>query len=175
MKGVSMKKYILPAAAVIVVIAAVIVFLTVPKTSDQSSETPQETAARSAEAAQAGGVLEIPAADLSEDEVTFIRLAEDSKVELLARMGEDGLPKIALGTCQSCNGSPGAYYTQQGSELQCNNCGLTFPVSVVGEESEGCHPISIDPALVDITEDGITLKVDDLRGYEALFEAVEEH
>lgn len=119
--------------------------------------------------------MKIPAADLSQDEVTFVRLADDSKVELLLRLGEDGMPKISLGTCQSCNGSPGAYYTQQGDELQCNNCKLTFPVTVVGEESMGCHPISVDPALVSVSEDSISWNVDDLRVYEELFQAVEEH
>lgn len=169
--GVFMKKFILPAIACVVVIAAIVVFAAVPGSSEKTGDTAGQTA----ESLPSGGVLQISAEDLSADEVSFIRLSDDSKIELLARLGEDGMPKISLGTCQSCNGSPGAYYTQMDGELMCNNCGLTFPVSVVGEESEGCHPISIDPSLVTITEDGISANVDDLRVYEELFESVEAH
>ena len=43
--------------------------------------------------------------ELSTEKVSFIRPIEESKIELLARIGEDGEIKIVLGTCQSCNRS----------------------------------------------------------------------
>ncbi len=63
------------------------------------------------------GDVIIYADDLSSDKVSYLRYSEDSRIELLAIKGEDGRPKVALGTCQSCNGSPYAYYVQSGNEF----------------------------------------------------------
>ena len=121
----------LPLIAVIMVVLALVVVIFVPKNTgsgDKSAGTSGETEADApAQTADAvaelneDGDLMIYADRLSSDKVSFIRVSENSRIELLARIGDDGAVKAALGTCQSCNGSPGAYYTQEGSELQCNN------------------------------------------------------
>ncbi|MBQ9609696.1 MAG: DUF2318 domain-containing protein [Lachnospiraceae bacterium] len=121
------------------------------------------------------GNVVIYADELSEDKVSFIKVSEDSRIELLAKKDTQGNAKVALGTCQSCNGSPGAYYTQVGNELQCNNCGLTFPISVVEEAGGGCHPIMIDEAGIEYTDDGLIIDMSLLAQYEYLFEKVAEH
>ena len=121
------------------------------------------------------GNVVIYADELSEDEVSFIKVSEDSRIELLAKKDAQGNAKVALGTCQSCNGSPGAYYTQVGNELQCNNCGLTFPISVVEEAGGGCHPIMIDEAGIEYTDDGLIIDMSVLAQYENLFTKVAEH
>ena len=96
------KKWILPAAAALAVAIAVLVIVLVPR--NNSSASPY--AERNAE-----GNIVIRSKNLSSDQVSFIRIGADSKIELLARIGDDGRIKAALGTCQSCNGSPAAYYT----------------------------------------------------------------
>ena len=121
------------------------------------------------------GDVIIYADDLSTDTVSYIRYSEDSRIELLAVKGEDGMPKVALGTCQSCNGSPYAYYVQSGNEFQCNNCGLTFPLSEIGVDGNGCHPIKISDSGIRTTEDGIVISKDLLMDSESLFLTVEEH
>ena len=129
---------------------------------------------RLAERNQNGDIV-VRGEGLFSDKVAFFRVAEDSGIELLARIGEDGGVKVALGTCQSCNGSPGAYYTQEGNLLKCNNCGLTFPLSVLDSLGGGCHPIMIDPSIIRETQDGVVLDASALLQYEYLFEKVAAH
>ena len=121
------------------------------------------------------GNLRILSESLTTEKISFIRPSEDSKLELLARKDGDGNVRIALGTCQSCNGSPMAYYTQTGDLLRCNNCGQTFPISVVDHPGGGCHPIMIDEKLIKEIEGGILLNMDELKIYEPLFAKVAEH
>ena len=68
-----------------------------------------------------------------------------------------------------------AYYTQTGDLLRCNNCGQTFPISVVDHPGGGCHPIMIDEKLIKEIEGGILLNMDELKIYEPLFAKVAEH
>lgn len=150
-------------AAALVITAMVIVFVLPEKSNNAEVADPDKS------------FIQIDTADLSSDHVSFIRLGGDSKIELLARKGDDGNPRVALGTCQSCNGSPGAYYTQEGDLLKCNNCGLTFPVSVLDEPGGGCHPIMIDEDMITTTANGITIDKEKLHKYEGLFAKVEAH
>ena len=157
-------KYILPAAAVVLAIIALVVVFVSPKKSDSTvTADPDAT------------LIQINVADLSSDQITFIRLGGDSKIELLARKGEDGQVKVALGTCQSCNGSPGAYYTPENDLLKCNNCGLTFPLSVLDQPGGGCHPIMIDEDMIHVTDTGVAIDTEKLLKYENLFEKVKAH
>ena len=164
-----MKKWILPVIAVIIAVISFLViteFLAGKKTGQVSGNYP----GRNAE-----GDIVITSEKLSNDKVSFIKISEDSKIELLARLGDDGKVKIALGTCQSCSGSPNAYYTQEEDHLVCNNCGLTFPISVLDEPGGGCHPIMLPDTILERTGEGVVLKTDSLLKYEYLFEKVAEH
>ena len=185
-----MKKIVLPALAAALVLAAVLVFVFVPKNA-ALPETADETAPgildqRTGTAAaprtdavpadrDANENVVIPASALSADRISFYRIAEGDKTELIAILGEDGMPRAALGTCASCNGSPYAYYVQAGDELQCNNCHLTFPLSVIGEEGSGCHPIMIAPAGLEISADGIVIDAAVVAEYAPLFEKITDH
>ena len=119
--------------------------------------------------------LIILAESLKTDVVSFIQLSPDSKIELLARKGSDGSVKIALGTCQSCNGSPYAYYTQEENFLICNNCGQAFPIEVLDQPGGGCHPSMIDESIISPVKGGISLDIKGLKEYEPLFAKVENH
>lgn len=161
------KALVLPVIAAAAVIAAVLIVLFIPKG--------QKGAASSVMARNGDGNLVIRTTDLSGERISFLRVGGDSKIEILARKGDDGKAKAALGTCQSCNGSPNAYYTQEGSLLKCNNCGLTFPLNVIDEPGGGCHPISIDPAAITETDDSLILDAQAISQYEPLFEGVAAH
>lgn len=159
-----MKKYLLPAVAAAVVVLALAVVLIVPGQAGKKESTGEDE-----------GKLLISASELSDTEMSVIKLA-DSKAELIAIKGADGSAKVALGTCQSCNGSPGAYYTQNGDNLQCNNCGLTFPLSIIGENGAGCHPIMLTNDVLTYTDDGAVVDIAALKaGYGRLFLNVAEH
>ena len=160
------KKWLLPGLAGLMAVVAALVILLLPGSGQKHSVYSQR---------DSSGNIVINASGLSSDQITFMRLAADSKIELLARIGDDGGVKVALGTCQSCNGSPDAYYTQEGDLLRCNNCGLTFPLGVLDAPGGGCHPIMIDTAIIQETQDGLILNTEGLLRYEYLFEKVAAH
>lgn len=164
----TLKKYALPCAAAALVIVAAIVLFVAPR-GDTAGDG-GGFAARNE-----NGDLVIRAAELSADQITFYKFAEDSKIELIAIRGSDGAAYAALGTCQSCNGSPNAYYTQSEEMLQCNNCGLTFPLSIIGTEGTGCHPIMMDDSVAERSGSDLVIHAEGLSGYEPLFARVAEH
>ena len=164
------KKWILPVIAGIVVIIALIVVFLIPGKNKEPEAEPGQYADQ-----DRNGNIVIKAKNLSHDHISFIPIAADSKIELLSRIGDDGKVKVALGTCQSCNGSPFAYYPQEEDELICNNCGLRFPLSVIDEPGSGCHPISIPASMISETSEGIVLDKAALMQFEGLFEKIEAH
>ena len=182
------KKWAIPLAVLVIVVGIVIAVFAIPKNGDEENAPAISTPYESTTRLETGGTqtavlasrdevgnIALSAADLSSDTVTFLRIAQDRKVELLARAGDDGGVEVALGTCQSCNGSPDAYYTQVDDMLQCAKCGMTLPLSAIGEPSEGCHPIAITPDAIQQTDDGVTIDIQTLLGYENLFETVADH
>ena len=173
-----MKKWILPVIAIAAMIAAVMA-VRISTGKNEGSEALSSDLALAVPGSDViignGGDLLIKKSELSKEKVSFVRPIEGSKIELLARIGDEGEIKIALGTCRSCNGAPGAYYTQKGDWLQCNNCELTFPLNVLDSPGGGCHPIMPDESVFTKTEEGIIIHTDLLAGYEELFSKVAEH
>lgn len=121
------------------------------------------------------GNIVIKAAGLSTEKVSFIHIDEDSKIEILAVLGDDDEIKIALGACQACGGSPYAYYIQKDDNLICNNCGLALPLSEIGEAGSGCHPIQIPEKIITKTEEELVLNTEEIMKFETLFEKVIAH
>ena len=78
-------------------------------------------------------------------------------MQLIARKDDAGHVRLAFNTCQSCGGSPYAWFEDLGDgNLQCQNCGLTFPLDTVGtEKATGCNPVTI----TDFTVEGDTVTV----------------
>lgn len=170
------KKWFLPAAAVVLVIAAMFVVFFTPENETSSAGRETDSPVSNGEAELRGtDRLVIHAGSLSSETVSFIRIGEDSRIELVSRLGDDGTVKAALGTCQSCNGSPGAYYTQEGGLLKCNNCGLTFPISVLDSPGGGCHPIMMDEDIMQYEGNDLVIDIKKLERYEQLFLNVEAH
>ncbi len=118
--------------------------------------------AQSEKAADANGnaaisTLTFSAASLTQ-ELTFVDWTQDgTAMQLIARKDETGEVRLAFNTCQSCGGSPYAWFEYLGSNtLQCQNCGLTFPLDTVGTtKAAGCNPVTI----TDFTVDGDTVTV----------------
>ena len=180
----SNKGWILPAVAGVLAVAALIVVLFVPKNGSKDTGEPgsepvrennPEPTVEAVSAMDGNGHMTIYADKLSSERISFIRVSDDSRIELLARVGDDGMVKAALGTCQSCNGSPRAYYTQEGGKLKCNNCGLTFPISVLDNPGGGCHPIMLDETLLQYQGNDLVMDLNGLLTYEYLFSKVADH
>lgn len=165
-------QWLLPLIAGIMAALALIVVIFIPKDADKAGGK-KASGNNAAEIREEDMV--IYADRLSSDQVSFIRVSENSRIELLARLGDDGTAKAALGTCQSCNGSPGAYYTQEGDKLKCNNCGLTFPTSVLDSPGGGCHPIMLKEEIVRYEGNDLVIDLNGLSANEELFSRVADH
>ena len=166
------KKWILPGVATAATVIALL--LTVWLLAVEPGAEPDAAAGAYAEQGGEGSII-IRRSALSADQVSFIRIAEDSNIELLARLGDDGGISVALGACQSCNGSLLAYYKQEGDVLKCNNCGLTFPLAVLDAPGGGCHPLMFSSSFVQESEEEIRLNLEVFLQCEYLFEKVAAH
>ena len=90
-------------------------------------------------------VLTFSAAALSREPVFVDWTQDGTAMQLIARRDETSTVRLAFNTCQSCGGSPYAWFEYLGSNtLQCQNCGLTFPLDAVGtSKAAGCNPVTI--------------------------------
>lgn len=78
------------------------------------------------------------------DGATFFQLnVKDTDMAVLAVRAEDGTIRTAFDTCQICNGSPYAYFEQQGDKFQCQNCGNVYSRDMIEKERGGCNPVPI--------------------------------
>ena len=65
-------------------------------------------------------------------------------VGLLAVKDSKGNVKVVVNTCQSCGGSPYAYFIQVGNQIECQNCTNRFDIDNLDNLVEdGCNPIPI--------------------------------
>ena len=108
-----MKNKILPIIAGVLVVAAIFVVIFVPKNNPSEtmnnpegssatnvSEAPQHVATKNSYSKLAtldedGNVI-INQDEVSEDKISFLKYAEDSKIELIAIKGADGNVNVAL-------------------------------------------------------------------------------
>ena len=114
-------------------------------TGAATSESATEAAgAASGDAVTDAGVavgVRIPLSALDEG-VLFIDCASgDTAMQILARVNASGEPGLAWNTCQTCAGSPAAFFALNGGQLVCQNCGNRFSLESVGAASTGgCMP-----------------------------------
>ena len=93
------KKWILPGVAAAATVVALLLTVGLPAVE------PDAAAGAYAEQDGEGNII-IRRSALSADQVSFIRIAEDSNIELLARLGDDGGISVALGTCSPATALP---------------------------------------------------------------------
>ena len=168
------KTWILPGVAAAAALIALLLTVLLPGGTPDAGPVAEAGAGAYAEQDGEGNIV-IRKSALSSDQVSFIRVAGDSNIELLARLGDDGGISVALGTCQSCNGSHRAYYTQEGDVLRSNNFGLTFPLAGLDAPGGGCHPLMFSSSFVQESEEEIRLNLEALLQCESLFEKVAAH
>ena len=99
--------------------------------------------------------------------VLFIDYVIDgTKMQVMSVIDSNGTPRVALNTCQSCNGSPYAYFVQDGESIVCQNCGQYFAIDVMGIAKDGCNPIPVE---YNIDDDNIIITNATLEQYASLF------
>ena len=118
-----------------------------------------------------GSEVEFSLANLDKGAQFFTYQTGGGKVGLLAVKDSTGATRVALDTCQVCNGSPKAYFLEKDGVLQCQNCGNTFSYDTVGDSGQGCEPMPLDSTSWHV--DGDTLSVDEaaLENVASLFSA----
>lgn len=92
-----------------------------------------------------------------------------TNMEVLAVKASDGTIRTAFNTCQVCNGSPRAYYKQEGDILVCQNCGNQFSMDMIEQERGGCNPIPILKGDKTEDENSITISGDFIAQNKGLF------
>lgn len=130
------KKSLMPAIAGAVVLTAALILL-LPKLV-QKAEGGQESAVLSS-----GQDLVIQALEIGRTASYFDYDAGGTTVQVLAVRASDDTVRLALNTCQVCNGSPYAYFEQDGDMFVCQNCKNRFASVAVGQVSGGCNPVPI--------------------------------
>lgn len=93
--------------------------------------------------ASAGSDLIIPKSEITETAKFFPVKVGKTNMEVMAVKASDGTIRTAFNTCQVCNGSPRAYYKQQGNVVICQNCGNKFSMDMIEQQRGGCNPIPI--------------------------------
>lgn len=90
------------------------------------------------------GKVVIKQSDIT-DKVTYINYEyENKQIGLLAVKDSKGQIKVVINTCQSCIGSPYAYFVQVGDKIECQNCGSMFDIDELDNlVAFGCNPIEI--------------------------------
>ncbi len=134
------KKNFLPVIAAVVVVAAAVAVLA-PKWFPK--ENTQADTAAAVTLSDDGSAVVIDPAALSEKAAFYDYDADGITVELFAVKASDGSARLALNTCQICNGSPYAYFVQAEDYFICQNCLNRFASTQVGLVSGGCNPVPI--------------------------------
>lgn len=130
------RKNPLPVIAGAVVLVAALVLL-LPKLVQKDTSGQTDTALSS------GQDLVIQAAEIGSTASYFDYDAGGTTVQVLAVRASDDTVRLALNTCQVCNGSPYAYFEQDGDTFVCQNCKNRFASVAVGLVSGGCNPVPI--------------------------------
>lgn len=120
-------------AGAVVLIAALALIL--PRLIQQDAET--------VAVVSDGQDLVIQAAEINETASYFDCDVDGITVQVLAVRASDNTIRLALNTCQVCNGSPYAYFEQEGDVFICQNCKNRFASTDVGVVAGGCNPVPI--------------------------------
>ena len=114
------------------------------------------------------GNIVIDEASITTD-ITYIDYEyEGVTIGLLAVRDSKDEVKVVVNTCQSCGGSPYAYFVKVGNSIQCQNCGNMFKIDELDNlEINGCNPIAI---VKKSEKDGkITIIPDELKALKSKF------
>lgn len=158
MKKQPKQKNFLPLIAAVVVIAAAAVTLLPMRSSEENT------------AVAGGGDLEISSDMIGTEASYFDYDADGTTVQVLAVQASDGTIRLALNTCQVCNGSPYAYFVQDGDWFICQNCRNRFASTEVGIVSGGCNPVPITDRIYTEQNGIITIPASFLDESAALFQ-----
>ena len=158
MKQEKKSRNLLPLIALVVVITAVAVTL-IPQSSERAEIPTLESNPSENVSSADGSDIVIRTADIGTDANYFDYDADGVTVQVFALLASDGTIRLALNTCQVCNGSPYAYFEQDGDWFICQNCGNRFASTEIGITSGGCRPVPITADIYTEQDGTITIPV----------------
>lgn len=158
----------LPILAAVVVVAAAAVTL-ISQNSEKETAPALASQPQEGTSAVSGGDIVIQSADIASDASFFDYDANGITVQVFAVQASDGTVRLALNTCQVCNGSPYAYFQQDGDWFICQNCGNRFASDEIGIVSGGCRPVPITEDIYGEQDGVITVPASFLKEKAALF------
>ena len=126
------------AIAALIVLAAALIITILPRLSGKTDGSDGAAAS-----AASSGDLVVRAEEIGTQASYFDRDVDGVTVQVLAVRASDGTVRLALNTCQVCNGSPHAYFEQDGDDFVCQNCHNRFSSTDIGTVSGGCDPVPI--------------------------------
>lgn len=92
-----------------------------------------------------GGNIVINESDITRNATYIAYDFEGVTIGLLAVRDSSDNVKVVINTCQSCGGSPYAYFVQVGNDIECQNCGNHFAIDALDNlVPDGCNPIGIE-------------------------------
>ena len=92
----------------------------------------------------AGGDVSIPVSDLSAKARFYeYKTAAGKTVRFFAMRSPDGVYRAALDACDVCFAAKQGY-SQEGSDMVCNKCGMHFPSAKINEARGGCNPVGLE-------------------------------
>lgn len=87
----------------------------------------------------------IKESDITEKATYISYKYQKTVIGLIAVKDSKGEVKIVVNTCQSCKGTPHAYFVQVGNKIRCQNCGNLYEIDKLDNlTTGGCNPISIE-------------------------------
>lgn len=158
----------LPLIALVVVIVAVVVTL-IPGNAEKEAASIPESLPTESVSSVSGSDIVIQTADIGTTASYFDYDAEGVTVQVFALQASDGTIRMALNTCQVCNGSPYAYFEQDGDWFICQNCGNRFASAEIGIVSGGCRPVPITEEIYTEQDGCITIPAAYLEESASLF------
>lgn len=78
------------------------------------------------------------------ENVLFVDYSGETDMQIMLYQDQKGTIHGALNTCQVCNGSPYAYFEQEGDDVVCQNCGNHFALQDLGVVRGGCNPVPLE-------------------------------
>jgi len=87
--------------------------------------------------------LHIPIDELGAKPIVYRAMVDGVAMEVIACKASDGSVITAFNTSETCQNTGKGYFVIEGDELVCQYCGTRVPISELGKDRDGCHPIPI--------------------------------
>ena len=162
---------LLPSLAIVVlVIASFVVGANRGKKNDTASNnsTTEVGSASQSElySVDGEGNLVIQVEDMEEQSLFASYNSNGVNMEVIVIKDKEQV-RAAMNTCQVCNGSPYAYFTQEEDTFVCQNCGNGFTSADVGVARGGCNPMPLSE--LNLVEGQLIISSESLASFEPSF------